>query len=164
MSDGFGPNNRYSGVRRHPPVLIQERVGFEGDPAAVWGRLSSVERIPEFWHGTRSLQVLGRASEGPGREAVKARTKFAFGGSGEVEITVDNPTMTLTSNYTSGPFVGVQVVKVVGNAIEARWDVNFRGVFKLTSSWTGGHFRSGTFHALERLAASEAPGEKVAQS
>ncbi|HYW82230.1 MAG TPA: SRPBCC family protein [Spirochaetia bacterium] len=138
-------------MRRHLPVLIQERVEFEGDPAAVWDRLSSVERIPEFWHGTRSLQVIGRDSKGPGKEAVRARTKFAFGGSGDVEITADDATMTLTSNYTSGPFKGVQVVKVVGNAIEARWDVNFSGVFKLTSSWTGGHFRSGTLHALQRL-------------
>ena len=58
---------------------------------------------------------------------MKARAKFAFGGSGDVEITADEATMTLTSNYTSGPFKGVQVVKVVGNAIEARWDVNFTG-------------------------------------
>jgi hypothetical protein len=147
-------NNRYSGVRRHQPVLIQERVEFDGDPAAVWGRLSDVERIPEFWHGTRSLQITGRDSV-QGRETVKARTKFAFGGSGDVEITADDATMTLTSNYTSGPFKGVQVVRVVGNAIEARWDVNFTGVFKLTSGWTGGHFRSGTVHALERLAGKE---------
>ena len=139
-------------------MLIQERVDFEGDPAAVWDRLSSVERIPEFWHGTRSLEVVRRDSKGPGKETVKARTKFAFGGSGNVEITADDATMTLTSDYTSGPFKGTQVVKVVGNAIEARWDVNFTGVFKLTSSWTGGHFRSGTLHALERLAAG---GQKL---
>jgi Polyketide cyclase / dehydrase and lipid transport len=133
-------------------VLIQERLEFEGDPAAVWGRLSDIERIPEFWHGTRSLEVL-RKEESPGKRVVKARARFAFGGSGEVEITADEATMTLTSDYGSGPFKGVQVVKVVGNSIEARWDVNFTGVFKLTSSWTGGHFRSGTVHALERLAA-----------
>jgi hypothetical protein len=145
-------------------VLIQERVEFEGDPAAVWDRLSDVDRIPEFWHGTKSLQIIGRDSKEPGKESVKARAKFAFGGSGEVEITADKATMTLTSDYTSGPFKGTQVVKIVGNALEARWDVSFTGVFKVTSSWTGGHFRSGTLHALERLCAKEAPGQKVAQS
>jgi len=145
-------------------VLIQERVEFEGDPAAVWERLSSVERIPEFWHGTRSLQIVGRESKGPGRETVKAKAKFAFGGSGEVEITADDSTMTLASNYTSGPFRGTQVVRVVGNAIEARWDVNFTGLFKLTSGWTGGHFKSGTRHALERLAGKVAPAEKMARA
>ena len=139
-------------------MLIQERVEFEGDPSAVWERLSSVERIPEFWHGTRSLEVVRRDSKGPGKETVKARAKFAFGGSGDVEITADDATMTLTSDYTSGPFKGVQVVRVVGRAIEARWDVKFTGLFKLASSWTGGHFRSGTLHALERLAAG---GQKL---
>jgi hypothetical protein len=145
-------------------VLIQERVEFEGDPAVVWSRLANIDRIPEFWHGTRSLKILQRAPDGPGKEVVKARAKFAFGGSGDVSITADTAAMTLTSDYTSGPFKGVQVVRVVGKAIEARWDVNFTGVFKLTSGWTGGHFRSGTLHALERLCAKEAPGQKVAQS
>lgn len=142
-------------------MLIQERVEFQGDPAAVWGRLSDIDRIPEFWHGTRSLHILRRDSDGLGRETVKARAKFAFGGSGDVAITSDRATMTLTSDYTSGPFKGAQVVKVVGNAIEARWDVSFRGVFKLTSSWTGGHFKSGTLHALERLSGrGEKPPEQ----
>ena len=133
-------------------MLIQERVEFDGDPAAVWERLSDIERVPEYWHGTRSLEVLKRDSKGAGKEKVKARVKFAFGGSGDVEISSDSATMTLTSNYTSGPFKGVQVVRVVGSAIEARWEVSFAGVFRLTSSWAGGHFRSGTVHALERLA------------
>jgi hypothetical protein len=145
-------------------VLIQERVEFDGDPLAVWERLSDIDRIPEFWHGTRSLQILERGSTATGRETVKARAKFAFGGSGDVLITADTATMTLTSDYSSGPFEGTQVVKVAGNAVEARWDVNFRGIFKLTSGWTGGHFRSGTLHALERLCAKEVPGQRVAQS
>ena len=136
-------------------MLIEERVEFKDDPAAVWGRLSDIERIPEFWHGTRLLQIIGRESNGQGKETVRAKAKFAFGGSGDVEITADKATMSLTSSYTSGPFKGTQVVKIVGSAIEARWDVNFKGVFKLTSSWTGGHFRSGTAHALERLAGRE---------
>ena len=145
-------------------MLIRERVEFEGDPAAVWKRLSDIERIPEFWHGTRALQVVARGPKSAGRETVKAKSKFAFGGSGDVEITADESTMTLTSEYTSGPFKGTQVVKVAGNAIDAKWDVNFTGFFKLTSSWTGGHFRSGTLHALERLSGSgetKLPGSRL---
>ena len=145
-------------------MLIEERVEFEGDPGAVWAKLSDIDRIPEYWHGTRSLQIVARDEKQPGRLVVKAKSKFAFGGSGEVEITADRASMTLTSNYTSGPFKGVQVVRVVGNAIEARWDVNFTGLFKLTSGWTGGHFKSGTRHALERLAGKVAPAEKMARA
>ncbi len=144
-------------------MLIQERLEFEGDPSAVWERLSDIDRIPEFWHGTRSLQVLAR-EESPGERAVMARARFAFGGSGEVRITADEKARTLTSEYTSGPFKGVQVVGIVGNSIEARWEVNFTGLFKLTSSWTGGHFRSGTLHALQRLACTEAASQKIPQA
>jgi hypothetical protein len=152
-------------------MLIEERVEFQGDPTIIWGRLSDISRIPEFWHGTKSLQVLGRdtttlvdGGEGTGKQSVRARAKFAFGGSGEVVITADASTMTLTSDYVSGPFKGVQVVRVAGNAIEAKWDVNFTGLFKLTSSWTGGHFKTGTHHALERLCGKEeAPSQKVVQ-
>jgi ribosome-associated toxin RatA of RatAB toxin-antitoxin module len=129
---------------------IHERVEFAGDPLVVWQRLSDIDRIPEFWHGTRSLEIISRDKR-QGRETVRARVKFAFGGGGEVEITADEATRTLTSDYRSGPFKGIQAVSVGGNAIEADWDVGFTGLFKLTSSWTGKHFRSGTLHALERL-------------
>ncbi len=143
-------------------MLIQERLEFKEDPASVWARLSDIEKIPEFWHGTRSLEIIERESLGRGKERARAKAKFAFGGSGDVEITADKATMTLTSDYTSGPFKGAQVVKIVGNAIEVNWDVSFTGLFKLTSSWTGGHFRSGTRHALERLTGAEqkVPGQQ----
>jgi hypothetical protein len=137
-------------------LRIQERVEFSGDPGAVWERLSDVGRIPEFWHGTKSISVLRRSDE-PGREVVRAKAKFAFGGSGDVTITADSSSRTLTSEYTSGPFRGAQVVRIVGNSIEADWDVRFNGLFKLTSSWTGKHFASGTLHALERLAGKVVP-------
>ncbi len=144
-------------------MLIEEKVEFEGDPAGVWERLSNVERIPEFWHGTRSLQVVSRDGAQQGRRSVKAKVKFAFGGSGEVEITADDATKTLTSDYKSGPFKGMQTVKVVGSSIEARWDINFSGLYRLTSGWTGGHFQSGTRHALERLT-GRAPIEEATQA
>lgn len=132
-------------------MLIEEKVEFDGDPAAVWARLSDVDRIPEYWHGTKSLQIISK----DGR-SVRARAKFAFGGSGEVTITPDDSARTLTTDYTSGAFKGKQVVKVGEKSIEARWDVEFTGLFKLTSGWTGGHFKSGTLHALERLAGKPA--------
>ena len=143
-------------------MLIQERVEFSGDPIEVWRRLSDIDHIPEYWHGTRSLAILQR-SEDHGRQVVTAKPKFAFGGTGQVTIVADPTKMTLTSDYTSGPFKGVQTVKVVDNAIEARWEVNFTGLFKLTSGWTGKHFASGTLHALERLAGKAAP-EQPAQA
>jgi uncharacterized protein YndB with AHSA1/START domain len=39
-------------------VLIEASLDFEGDPEMVWKRVSDVEKIPEYWHGTKSLRVL----------------------------------------------------------------------------------------------------------
>ena len=122
---------------------------FEGDPDLVWRRLSDVEKIPEYWHGTKSLRVLEKREGG----RVVAVARFAFGGSGRVEITTDADSKTLLQRYLSGPFTGTQTVRMVGKKLEARWDIEFHGLFKIGSGRTAGHFKSGTVHALERLSA-----------
>jgi hypothetical protein len=129
-------------------VLIEESKEFDIDPAVVWKRASDIERIPEYWHGTKSIAILGR--DGP---KSTGEVRFAFGGEGEVEITVLDAERTVTINYVSGPFAGVQTIKVGEGVIDARWEVKFKGLFRLASSWNAGHFRSGTVHALERLSA-----------
>ena len=128
-------------------MLIEASLEFRGDPEAVWGRVSDVGRIPEFWHGTKSLKVIEKGEGGK----VVADARFAFGGSGRVEISADPASKTLLQRFLSGPFTGTQAVRVVGNRLEARWDIEFHGLFKIGSGRTAGHFRSGTVHALERL-------------
>ncbi|MDA4117597.1 MAG: SRPBCC family protein [Thaumarchaeota archaeon] len=132
-------------------MLIQEKLGFKGEPVAVWKRVSDIERMPEFWHGTRSLQVVGREGN-----KTRIKAKFAFGGSRDVEVTTDEANRTLALSYASGPFTGVQTVTVAGNTLEARWDIEFKGIYRLGASRIAGHFRTGTVHALARLV-----GEKV---
>lgn len=132
-------------------MLIEASLDFQGDPEAVWGRLSDVERIPEYWHGTKALKVLERRGG-----TVVADARFAFGGSGRVEISADAASKTLLQRFLSGPFTGTQTVRVVGNRLEARWEIEFHGLFKIGSGRTAGHFRSGTVHALERLSSGEA--------
>jgi uncharacterized protein YndB with AHSA1/START domain len=135
-----------------PLVLIEASLDFRGDPEAVWGRLSDVERIPEYWHGTKALKVAQRLDG-----KVVADAKFAFGGSGRVEISADAASKTLLQRFLSGPFTGTQTVSVVGNRLEARWDIEFHGLFKIGSGRTAGHFKSGTVHALERLSSGGGP-------
>jgi ribosome-associated toxin RatA of RatAB toxin-antitoxin module len=127
-------------------VLIEASQEFKGEPEEVWVRLSDVEKIPEFWHGTKALKVVER-EEGK----VVADARFAFGGSGRVEISADASSKTLLQRFLSGPFTGTQTVRVVGNRLEASWDIEFHGLFRIGSGRTAGHFRSGTVHALERL-------------
>ncbi|MDA4132776.1 MAG: SRPBCC family protein [Thaumarchaeota archaeon] len=143
-------------------MLIDEKMPFEGDPQEVWKKVSDVERMPEFWHGTRSLKVLSRDG---GKMKIKA--KFAFGGTRDVDVTVDDATKTLSLNYSSGPFSGVQSVMVAGNTVEAKWDIKFNGVYRFVENKMAGHFQSGTVHALERLVgkptAEDSNGEAIAQ-
>lgn len=128
-------------------MLIEASLDFEGDPEAVWKRVADVEKMPEYWHGTKSLKVLERVD---GTKLIAA-AKFAFGGSGKVRVSTDPSTKTLLLEYLSGPFTGTQTVGVVGKRLEAKWDITFHGIFKIGSGRTAGHFRSGTVHALERL-------------
>lgn len=131
-------------------MRFEERKEFEGDASEVWKRVSAIGEIPKYWHGTRTLEVVGED-----KGVAHAKIKFAFGGSGEADISKDDAKRLLTIDYTSGPFTGKQTVTVYGGQVVALWDVKFKGVFRLASKWNEGHFRSGTVHALERLTATE---------
>jgi hypothetical protein len=125
---------------------FEEALKFRGDSAEVWRRASSITEIPNYWHGTRSLVVIGESGG-----VKRARIKFAFGGSGEAEISTDEWSRTLTIDYRSGPFTGRQTVTVNEGEVLAMWDFKFRGLYLVASKWNEGHFRTGTVHALERL-------------
>jgi hypothetical protein len=131
-------------------MLFEESLKFEGGRDEVWKRVSAVREIPNYWHGTKSLEVVSE-----GQNAVHAKLKFAFGGSGEADILTDDGTTTVTIRYTSGPFTGEQAITVSDGEVRARWDIRFMGVFRLAARWNEGHFRSGTRHALERLTGRE---------
>jgi len=131
---------------------FEETMKFGGDAAEVWRRVSAIKEIPRYWHGMRSLIVVG---EDDG--VVRVKVKFAFGGSGVADITVDDVGRTMTIDYRSGAFTGKQTVMVGEGSIGASWDVKFRGIYRLASRWNEGHFRSGTVHALERLVGRDGP-------
>ena len=127
-------------------MQFRESLRLNGNASEVWKRVSVVTDIPKYWHGTRSLEVVGED-----KGVVRVKVKFAFGGSGEAAISTDEEKRTLTIDYRSGPFTGTQTVTVGDDTITAVWDVRFRGVFRIASRWNEGHFMSGTVHALERL-------------
>jgi len=126
--------------------FVESLVLIDG-PDEVWKRVSDVEAIPKYWHGTSSIQITERKNSG----VLSIVVGFAFGGKGRAEVSVDDQTRTLTIQYYSGPFTGVQEISVKEDRILASWDVKFTGFFKLLSKWNQSHFRAGTIHALERL-------------
>jgi hypothetical protein len=158
-----GISNHISGEGTEPfSLLIETRLAFDGDPEVIWRRVSDVKSIPDYWHGTKSLAI-GENVEG---KKLIASARFAFGGSGKVEITTDDATRTLLLRYVSGPFTGTQTVRVGEKELEAKWDIEFHGIFRIASGRTAGHFKSGTVHALERLrdgVGQESPPEQKAQ-
>jgi len=126
-------------------VKFVETREFSIDPDEVWGRLSNLQTIPAYWHGTREFTATTSG------ESITADITFAFGGKGKAQLTVDNQGRTLTFDYLEGPFKGIQRVVVKENTIEAEWDVTFKGAYKVLGPWNASHFRSGTRHALTRL-------------
>ncbi len=131
-------------------MQFEESPRFEGSRDEIWRRASAIRDIPNYWHGTKSLEVVRE-----GQSMVHAKLKFAFGGSGEADILADGEKRTLTIRYTSGAFTGEQVIAVGERTVSAKWDVEFRGMFRLASKWNESHFRSGTRHALERLTGAQ---------
>lgn len=126
-------------------MKFTERQEFSGDPARIWSRLSNLQTIPTYWHGTREFA----ATESGGK--VVADVVFAFGGKGKAEVTVDEGERTFILDYVEGPFKGRQRTIVKDNVIEVEWDVTFKGTYKVLGPWNASHFRSGTRHALARL-------------
>ena len=122
-----------------------ERLEFSGDPGEVWRRLSNLEAIPTYWHGTREITFTKSG------EKTIANIVFAFGGKGKAEVIVDSQERTLILDHFEGSFRGRQRTTVKENVIEAEWDVTFNGAFKVLGPWNASHFRSGTKHALMRL-------------
>lgn len=126
-------------------VRFVERREFSGDPADVWARVSDLGAIPSYWHGTKEFEV---RVEG---EKTKADVLFAFGGRGSAEVAVDEKRRTLVINFVRGPFNGTQTVAVADNVVEAVWDIDFNGAYRLLGPWEASHFRNGTRNALKRL-------------
>jgi hypothetical protein len=123
---------------------------FSCSPDEIWGRVSDLDSIPVYWHGTKEIRI---SKEG---EKVRAEVVFAFGGRGTAEVTVDPTKRTLTIMYLDGPFDGTQRVSVGEKTITAEWDVSFRGAFRLLGPANASHFQSGTRNALKRLSNPEA--------
>jgi len=126
-------------------MRFTEKCEFKGDPAEVWARVSNLHTIPTYWHGTREFKITATGAK------TSADVVFAFGGKGKAEAAVDEKDRTLTIEYVDGPFIGRQTVTVSDGAVQAGWDVAFKGAYKAIGPLNTSHFRSVTRHALQRI-------------
>ena len=69
-----------------------------------------------------------------GEVALRAQTALSslsprlFGGSGEAAVSVVEGSLTMTIDYTSGPFTGKQVIAVGDDSVSASGNVKIRSV------------------------------------
>lgn len=112
----------------------------------LWQRVSDIGSMPHYWHGHKSIELSGITD---GRCEVLIR--FAFGGRGRASVEIDDRNMEVRLTYSSGPFTGLQTVRVGDGELTASWDIAFRGIYRLVAAFGVEHFRTGTAHALERL-------------
>ncbi|BCU71020.1 SRPBCC family protein [Stygiolobus caldivivus] len=112
----------------------------------VWDIISDVRKIPEFWKGTRELNVV-EVSKG----VYEGEVKFAFPSKGKVRIEVHSEENKVIINYLKGPVIGQHEIYIDGEKVCSKWNVRLTFPFNLRERWTEEHFRSGAEHALDRV-------------
>ena len=118
------------------------------DKEKVLSIIKDVKRMPEFWKGTRELNVVE-----VGQGVYEGEVKFAFPSKGKVRIEVLENKVVV--NYLKGPVIGKHEIYVEGDKICSSWNVRLSFPFNLREKWTAEHFKSGTVHALERIVNSQ---------
>lgn len=119
---------------------------FNGRRDRIWELVKDVSLIPEFWKGTRQLNVVEKSNG-----VYEGEVKFAFPSKGKIRIEIDEEKKTLKMIYLSGPIKGLNTITVGESTICSQWNVKLTFPFNLRSNWIKDHFMSGTEHALERI-------------
>ncbi|MUN29937.1 SRPBCC family protein [Sulfuracidifex metallicus] len=114
------------------------------DKDSVVKKLKDIQAMPQYWKGTREINVL--SDDG---KIAEAKIRFAFPASGKVRITrLENG---IRIDYLEGPFKGYQETVVKDGKIVSKWDVKFNWMFRAMEKRNIEHFKEGTKHALLRL-------------
>lgn len=118
----------------------------DASPDDVWKVLSSWERTTEFWKGTREINRIGEDL---------FQIRFAFPGTGKMELLRDQPGMTVTEKYLSGPFKGTKTTSITEDGSRTRlkteWNVVLSPMLMFGKSSIQKHFAEGTANALRRI-------------
>lgn len=108
--------------------------------------MKNVKDIPNYWKGTRELNVK-EVQKG----VYEGTIRFAFPSSGKVRIEVFEEEKKIRINYLEGPVRGVHEIYVTHDKICSSWKVNLSPLLRLFERRVEEHFKSGTEHALERI-------------
>jgi hypothetical protein len=110
----------------------------------IWELIKDYKKIPEFWHGTRSIE----------KEGDFYIVQFAFPGKGKMNLESDDKNFVLREKYIKGPFTGEKLTKLEGEnpvKIVSEWDIKLSPMLRAFSKKLQGHFEQGTEDALKRI-------------
>ncbi len=118
----------------------------DAQPDDIMMAIRDWQRLPEFWHGMRSI-------ESSGGQMLEVR--FAFPGRAKMSYLCDWKSQNCVENYHSGPFSGYKRIELQksgdGTQITVRWEIKLSLRMILLRKFLEGHFRDGTNSAIERI-------------
>lgn len=123
---------------------FKKEIEVNSDREDIWELIKDYKRIPEFWHGTRSIE----------KEGNYYMVQFAFPGKGKMQLKEDEDNFILRENYLKGPFTGEKTTQLYGNdpvKIVSVWNIKLSPMLRAFSNKLQGHFEQGTEDALKRI-------------
>ncbi|WMT54101.1 hypothetical protein [Ferroplasma acidiphilum] len=123
---------------------FKKEIEVNSDREDIWELIKDYKRIPEFWHGTRSIE----------KEGNYYMVQFAFPGKGKMQLKEDEDNFILSENYLKGPFTGEKTTQLYGTdpvKIVSVWNIKLSPMLRAFSNKLQGHFEQGTEDALKRI-------------
>ncbi|WP_337860849.1 SRPBCC family protein [Ferroplasma sp.] len=123
---------------------FQKEIEVNSSKDAVWDLIIDYKKIPEYWHGTRSIE----------KDGDYYMVQFAFPGKGKMELETDDKNFTITEKYIKGPFTGEKITRLEGQSplkIISIWNIKLSPLLRAFSKKLQGHFEQGTEDALKRI-------------
>jgi hypothetical protein len=123
---------------------FQKEIEINASKKDIWELITDYKKIPEYWHGTRSIEKDGNYY----------MVQFAFPGKGKMELETDNKNFTETEKYLNGPFTGEKITRLDGEnpvKLVSIWNIKLSAVLRIFSKKLQGHFEQGTEDALKRI-------------
>lgn len=123
---------------------FKREIEVNSDKGRVWELINDYKRIPEFWHGTRSIE----------KDGDTYLVQFAFPGKGKMRLEKDDANFRLIEKYLKGPFTGEKITNLEGNnpvKIVSIWNIKLSPILRAFSNKLQGHFEQGTEDALKRI-------------
>ncbi len=123
---------------------FKKEINIMSNKENIWELINDYSKIPEFWHGTRSIEKVGDTYI----------VQFAFPGKAKMKLGRDDGNFQLTENYLKGPFTGKKITILEGNnpvKIISSWNIKLSPMLKLFSGKLQKHFEQGTDDALKRI-------------